>query len=165
MVNEVAWILFASSLFSVGEFQQEQPPACPLENAKDGQTVTVRGTTLDEPHDLGFAAVGCDSVIILIFAGDQDTNIGAVELRRDRSLKNFEKFTRHGKVVEATLTGKLEIATIPSGTTKDAMGFLHDSSGKIVGTSGFGHPSRMFKYRLVILSVSDVKALKPGKGR
>jgi len=164
MVMKSAWLLFVLSLVSVGGFPQEQPPSCPLENAKDGQTITVRGRTLDEPHDLGFAVAGCDDVIILTFAGDQDTNIGAAELRRDRSLKNFEKFTRHGKVVGATLTGKLEIATIPPGTTKDGMGFLRDASGKIVGTSGFGHPSRMFKYRLVMLSVSDVKSLKLPNG-
>jgi len=62
--------------------------------------------------------------------------------------------------VEATLTGKLEIASMPPGTTKDPTGFVRDSSGKIVGTFGWGHPVPFAKYRLVIQSVSDVKARK-----
>jgi hypothetical protein len=65
--------------------------------------------------------------------------------------------------VEATVTGKLEIATIPAGTTKDSMGFIRDASGKILGTSGWGHPTRTFKYRLVIFSVADVTARKLAK--
>jgi hypothetical protein len=49
---------------------------------------------------------------------------------------------------------------MPPGTTKDPAGFLRDSSGKIVGTFGWGHPVPFAKYRLVIQSVSDVKARK-----
>ena len=48
----------------------------------------------------------------------------------------------------------------PGSTTKDNFGFLHDASGKVVGTSGFGHPTRRFKYRLVIMSAADVTAHK-----
>jgi hypothetical protein len=62
--------------------------------------------------------------------------------------------------VEARLTGKLEVASMRPGTTKDPAGFLRDSSGKIVGTFGWGHPVPFAKYRLVIESVSDVKARK-----
>ena len=62
--------------------------------------------------------------------------------------------------VEATLTGKLEFASMPPGTTKDPASLLHDSSGKIVGAFGWGHPVPFAKYRLVIQSVSDLKARK-----
>jgi hypothetical protein len=164
MTKKYAWALVLS-LFVSAAFPRNRPAICPLENAKDGQTVTVRGRTLEQPHDLGFGINGCKEVVVLTFAGDPDNDVSANELRRDKNLRNFQKFTRVGKVVEATLTGRIEIATIPPGTTKDAMGLLRDGSGKVVGTSGFGHPSRMFKYRLVILSASDVKVFKPEDGR
>lgn len=180
-MNKPAWTLFLSLIGSATAVAQNQPDAaCILSTAKNGQTITAHGKAVQQPHDLGFRVVGCDDVVILTYAGDQDTDVPADRLRRDEHLKRFQKFTsavyksttkdiceqcmQYGDV-EATLTGKLEIATIPPDTTKDQMGFLHDASGKIVGTSGFGHPTRMFKYRLVILSASDVKARKLPKPR
>jgi hypothetical protein len=174
-MSKSMWTLLFFLVTSATTCAQNQPDACILDGAKDGQTITVRGKAVQEPHDLGFRIVGCNDVVILSYAGDPDTNLSADQLRSDENLKRFQTYTsavykgtkkntcvqcmQYGDV-EATLTGKLEIATIPSGTTKDQMGFLHDASGKIVGTSGFGHPNRMFKYRLVILSVGDTKAQK-----
>jgi hypothetical protein len=146
-----------------------------LDTAKDGQKITVYGRAVQQPHDLGFDIAGCNNLVVLTYAGDRDTDVSAEQLRRDEDLKHFQKYTRatyksKGKNmrmqcmkygdVQATLTGKLEIAAPPPGTIKDQIGFLHDPSGKIVGTSGFGHPTRMFKYRLVVLSASNVKARK-----
>lgn len=117
----------------------------------------------------------CVDLVILAYAGEPDTDVSASHIRTDRKFKQFRKYTSavyrgdqkntcvecpQYTDVEATLVGKLEIATIPNGTTKDTMGFLHDTSGKIVGTSGFGRPTRMFKYRLVVLSVAEVQARK-----
>jgi len=152
---------------------QNQPEVCILDAAKNGQTLTARGKTVQQPHDLGFAISGCHDIVILAFAGDPDTDVRRDQLRKDQNLKHFQTYTsavykgtkknkcnqcmKYGDV-EATLTGKLEVATIPPGTTKDQMGFLHDASGKVVGTSGYGHPNRMFRYRLVILSVDDATA-------
>lgn len=174
-MSKSVWLLFLSLIGSATAFAQNQPDACILDTAKNGQTITVHGNTIQQPHDLGFGIVGCNYLVVLTYAGDRDTDVTADQLRRDENLKRFQKYTsavyksnrknicvqcmQYGDV-EATLTGKLEIATIPPGTTKDQIGFLHDASGKIVGTSGFGHPTRRFKYRLVILSASDVKARK-----
>lgn len=154
---------------------QNNTSACILDSAKDSQTITVRGKAIQQPHDLAFGIEGCDATAVLTYAGDADSNVSADLLHNDRNLKRFRKFTgavysstkkavciqcgQYGDV-EATLTGKLQIATVPDGTTKDSMGFLHDASGKVVGTSGFGHPNRLFKYRLVIFSASDVRARK-----
>jgi hypothetical protein len=172
------WLLFLSFICSTTAFAQKQVDACILDAAKDGQTITVRGKTAQQPHDLGFNIVGCSDLVVLTYAGDRDNDVSANQLRQDENLKRFQKYTtatykstgkniciqcmKYGDV-QATLTGKLEIAAIPPGTTKDQIGFLHDASGKIVGTSGFGHPTRIFKYRLVILSVSDAKARKLAK--
>jgi len=168
-------LLFLLLVCSAPAFAQDQTDGCILNTAKNGQVITVHGKTVHQPHDLAFGIVGCNDLVLLTFAGDRDNDVSADELRKDESLKRFQKYTsavyksskkdiciqcmKYGDV-EATLNGKLEVATIPPGTTKDQVGFLHDESGKIVGTSGFGHPTRRFKYRLVILSVADVTARK-----
>jgi hypothetical protein len=148
---------------------------CVLSAAKDGQVITVHGKTIQEPHDLGFDIQGCKQTVLLTYAGDQDNQVNANELRRDDHLARFQQFTRSTYKstkknicmqcmryddVEATLTGKLEVASIPPGTTKDPAGFLRDPSGKIVGKWGWGHPVPFAGYRLVIQSVSDVRARK-----
>jgi hypothetical protein len=171
-------LLFVLLICSMTAFGQSLTGACILETAKDGQSITLRGKTVQEPHDLVFDIEGCSDVVVLTYAGYPDNKVNADQLRQDESLKRFQKYTTatcksSGKNicmecmeyrdVEATLTGKLEIAAVPSGTTKDQHGFLYDASGKVVGTSGFGHPTPMFKYRLVILSAGDVKASKQSK--
>jgi hypothetical protein len=156
-------------------FAQNQANDCPLETAKDGAVITVHGKAAQEPHDVVFDIDGCHDPVVLAYAGDKDSEVSADQLHRDENLRRFQKYTtatyrgnakniclmcmKYGDV-KATVTGRLQIATIPAGTTKDSFGFLHDQSGKIVGTSGFGHPNRGFKYRLVILSVSEVTARK-----
>jgi hypothetical protein len=89
-----------------------------------------------------------------------------------KSLAKFKKYTSATKKsignsiciqcpkyeVEATLTGTLTIASVPSGFSKDNLGFLHDASGKIVGQVGFGHPIPLYKYQLAIEYASDVIA-------
>ncbi|MGA9071364.1 MAG: hypothetical protein WB424_13960, partial [Terracidiphilus sp.] len=62
--------------------------------------------------------------------------------------------------IEAEITGKLEIASMPPGATRDIYGVLRDQSGKVIGAYGWGHPNPYVPYRLVILSVANVKAKK-----
>jgi hypothetical protein len=171
-MNKPICMLFLSFFGSAVSFAQNQPNSCILDAAKDGQIITVQGKAVQEPHDLGFSIAGCTDLVILTYAGDKDNDVGADQLHEDKNLKSFQECTSATYKgagclqcpkytdVEATLTGKLEVASIPPGTTKDQLGFLHDASGKIVGTSGYGHPRRMFKYRLIIFSVSDTKARK-----
>jgi hypothetical protein len=166
------------SIFLIGwvaAFGQNQSRACTLDTAKDGQTITIAGKAVQQPHDLALHIEGCNDLVVLSYAGDQDTDVSVRELRQDENLNAFQKYTtsvyksegnnicthcmKYGDV-RATLTGLLQVAAIPPGTTKDQVGFLHDRSGKVVGTSGWGHPNRWFKYRLVILSVAHVKARK-----
>jgi hypothetical protein len=149
--------------------------ACVLSIASNGQVVTIHGKAVQKPHDLGFEIPGCTETVLLTYAADQDTEVSANELRRDENLARFQKYTSATykstkksicmqcmkyRDVEATLIGKLEIASIPPGTTKDRAGFLRDASGKIVGKWGWGHPVPFAGYRLVIQSVSTVTARK-----
>jgi hypothetical protein len=166
-------LLFISPVMAPG---QNTTDTCILDVAKDGQTIAVRGKAVQLPHDLGLDIRGCTDLVVLTFAGEySDNRVSADQLRRDHNLRQFNKYVSSiyksdGKNicmqcskyadVEATLIGKLQIATIPPGTTKDPFGFLHDATGKIIGTSGFGHPSRSYRYQLVILSIADVKARK-----
>jgi hypothetical protein len=148
---------------------------CVLSRAKNGETITVQGEVRREPHDLGFDIQGCDLTVLLTFAGNPDNQVSGNELRRDGELRRFHKYTtsfymgnrknicidcmKYGDV-EAEITGKLEIASMPPGATKDLYGLLRDQSGKVIGTYGWGHPSPYVPYRLVILSVANVKARK-----
>ena len=148
---------------------------CVLATSRNGQIITVHGKVRSEPHDMAFDIQDCNETVLLTFADDQDSGVSKTELRRDGDLKRFLKYTssvykstgknlcmdcqQYGDV-EAELTGKLEIATMPPGATKDRAGFLRDQSGKIIGKCGWGHPVPFAGYRLVIQSVAHVKARK-----
>jgi len=128
-------------------------------------------------HDMLLIMPHCDEAVVLVYAGDSEANVPASTLRTDRNLRKFRRYTEatykgSGKAicmgcaqydVEATLTGQLEVATIPEGLRRDSLGFLWDKAGKLMGDSGFGHPNRSYKYRLVIQSVSGVVAQKRPK--
>jgi len=149
--------------------------SCVLSTASSGETITVRGKFQREPHDMGFDIEGCDLTVLLTFAGNPDSQVSGKELRRDSELRRFHKYIKPAPMgnrknmcidcmkygdIEAEITGKLEIASIPPGATKDRYGLLRDQSGKVIGTYGWGHPSPYVPYRLVILSVANVKAKK-----
>lgn len=162
-------------LSSVAMLGQNKPAAeCTLEGAKNSQAVTLRGHVTSTAHDMLLVVPNCESGVVLQYAGEPETETSAVRLKRNTDLKRFEKYTSATYKgtrknlclqcsmyeVEATLTGRLDVAEVPEGTTRDQLGFVRDSSGKIVGKAGWGHPSPVYKYRLVIESVSNVVARK-----
>jgi hypothetical protein len=133
-MKKLIWLALLVFSCSLRAFAQNQTDACILNDAKDGQIVTVRGKAMDEPHDLAFGIVGCNDLVMLAYAGDRDTDVSADQLRNDENLKRFQKYTsavykstgkniciecaQYGDV-EAELTGKLEIGgwrTLPRGT-------------------------------------------------
>jgi hypothetical protein len=142
---------------------------CPLDAAADGQVITLRGKVVHAPHDMTFEIAGCTESVVLVYAGDASAQARAEIPGKD--LAKFRAYTdaatkRVGGAacmqcpkyqVEATLTGKLAIAAVPVGLTKDSLGFLRDSSGKIVGKVGFGHPIPLYKYQLAIQAASDIE--------
>jgi hypothetical protein len=176
----VVLVLLSGIVFSRHTHAQEAErgtgsSACVLSTTRNGQVITVHGEAVQEPHDLAFDIPGCRDAVLLTYAGDTDNQVSASELRRDVQLARFQKYTsstyssadksicmrcmKYGDV-EAILTGMLEIASVPPGMTKDPAGFLRDASGKVVGKWGWGHPVPFARYRLVIQSVSEVKARK-----
>jgi hypothetical protein len=154
--------------------QQSNQADCVLSSYTNGQTVTLQGTVVDGPHDMLFSIPGCRDAVVLAY-GETTEESQNREAHPNRNLKLFQKYTSAAYKgtkkhpcescpmykVEAALTGKLEIATIPPGTTKDSLGVLHDASGKVVGKwGGWGHPIPFAGYRLVVFSAADVKANK-----
>jgi hypothetical protein len=176
MINRFAviCILFSSVLASHAA-GLEDDTKCALSSASNGQVLTIRGRVMHEPHDMAFDIPGCSETVLLTYAGYQDNDVSVTELRRDENMKRFHKYTystyksrgknicigcsKYGDV-DAELTGRLEIATMPPGATKDKPGYIRDPSGKIIGVFGWGHPTPYAGYRLIIESVSQVKARK-----
>lgn len=146
---------------------------CPLSNARDRQILTVRGTERSEPHDMAFEIPGCDETVLATIAGYSDSDMPASNLPMDANMKRFLKYTNseykspknHFSIgcmkygdVQATVTGEIQIATMPPGATKDPRGFMHDSSGKFLGIYGWGHPVPFARHRLIIESVIEATA-------
>ena len=52
-MKKLIWLALLVFSCSLRAFAQNQTDACILNDAKDGQIVTVRGKAMDEPHDLG----------------------------------------------------------------------------------------------------------------
>lgn len=170
--------LCSPSLRAHGESPTSEKAAsekCILSAASSGQTITLQGKIRSEPHDLALDVPGCNDTVLLTFAGESDNDVSSSKLCRNGKLNLFQKYTRstykdrplkpciscpkYGDI-EAKLTGKLEIATLPPGCTRDSAGFIRDPSGKVIGQFGWGHPVPFAKYRLVIMAVSRVTARK-----
>jgi hypothetical protein len=170
----LASLLFLVCGIAISQNPGEQPsrrillppphPRCALTEAINGETLTVEGNVIHEPHDLAFFLPRCDDLVLLTFAGDADNDVSKTFLHKDKNLKRFRKYTSslytssgtdicidcsvYGNIL-AILTGKLEIASLPA-----------DSSPDEIGGVGWGHPTPFTHYRLVIESVSSVKARK-----
>jgi hypothetical protein len=165
-------LLLLSSAAALGQSTDRRDCSLPASSSKP--STSLRGKIGNGSHDMLLIVSHCQDAVVLVYAGDSETDVPAARLVVDRNLKRFRKYTEatYKKIgkgicmqcpkyeVEANFTGQLEVATTPDGLRRDNTGFLWDSSGKLRGTSGFGHPNRSYKYRLVIESVSEVVAHK-----
>ena len=65
-VASAIWLLLPSLIGPTVAVAQDQSDAtCILGNAKNGQTITVQGEAVQQPHDLGFRIVGCDDLVLV----------------------------------------------------------------------------------------------------
>jgi hypothetical protein len=169
-ITMLVLLFFAASAVA----QPATRAACPLSTFTNGQIVTIHGKVESAPHDMALVVPGCSQAVVLVYAGDPESQESREKLLKDESLNRFEQYTRatYGKIggkgicvqcpkyeVKAKLTGRLDVAadTLPERQWMDKLGMLHDQSGKFVAKAGFSHPP-IQKYRLVIESVSDVTA-------
>jgi len=159
------------SLAGVGLAVSAAQNNCPLANAENGQTITLRGVVMPTAHDTLLKPAGCQDRVLLEYPDTESNGMPATALQRDRSFRQFTKFiTAHEKGtatsvckecwkydVVADFSGRLDIA--PRAGLK-----FDEKTQKAVGMEGFGHPMPFTRYRLVLVSVSNVKATaKPKK--
>jgi len=96
---------------------------CLLLSMRNRQRITLRGKVRSTAHDMAFDVPGCDQTVLLTYTGDRDNDVRATELRKDKELSRFQKYTSEvykstGKNicmecqkfgdVEADLTGKFD---------------------------------------------------------
>lgn len=170
ITHAVAILLLASGANS------QQTSECALSKIADRQRVTLHGQIERTSHDLLLRLNNCEPGVLLQYAGEPETGVPAERLRQDKNLRRFKKVStaqyksRKDEIchecyrysVEATFSGILNVAETPPGTTRDQFGFARDGSGKIVANAGWGHPAPVYKYRLIVESVSDVRTKSIG---
>jgi hypothetical protein len=172
-------ILMALALTAgpTGLLAQSKDAVCGLSTHTDGQIVVISGRVQQTAHDMLLQVPNCPDPVVLTYASDptvKDEAAGHYPIE-DGNLSRFRKYTAvtytstennicmgcYKYEVQATLTGRLDLAKPPpAGSHKDQLGFFRDQSGKVVGVAGFGNPAPVYKYRLVIQSVSRVVAEK-----
>lgn len=172
--NMTLFVLLILVLFRLEAAAQNRAAApCQLDEANNGKEVSLSGTVLSAPHDLIFSVPGCKEVVVVEFPEDGSRGASSSRARGRDNISIFQRYSsleakcppgercmeRPAYTVEATLNGRLEVGIVPDGYWKDGLGYLHDSTGKITGKYGFGHPPT-FKYRLVVESIPKVAVRK-----
>jgi hypothetical protein len=66
---------------------------CLLLSMRNGQKITLRGKVRSTAHDMAFDVSGCHQTVLLTYAGDRDNDVSATELRKDKELIRFQKYT------------------------------------------------------------------------
>ena len=164
MLNALARTCFVGLLLS-GAMCAQKPVGCPLETAKNGDILTLRGEAVHGAHDGLIRIAGCADEVLLAYADDPNLHESKLSLKKDETFQKFVEYFSaerppQPKVVcrecwkyrvTAEFTGRLDIAD-SAGWKKDA------KTGKLTGLVGFGHPMPFTRYRLVITSVSKVEA-------
>lgn len=145
---------------------------CPLENAKDGQTITFRAVVMATAHDMLLRPLGCQDRVLLEYPDEKLNGMPASSLRRDRNFSRFTRFTVAQEKGTATAMckecWKYEVVADFRGRLDMAQraGFTFDEkSEKVIGIDGFGHPMPFTRFRLVLSSVSNVRATRAKAGQ
>ena len=170
----ISLILICLAAFAPGATAQNTH-TCPLTPGENGQVITIHGVPRSEPHDMALDIPGCGFAVLATIAGDAESDIPGTQRRNDRAMRRFIKYTSSTyksrgnhicmgcsryEITSAELTGKLEVAVLPGGATRDRLGRTWDSNGKFIGILGWGHPAPFADYRIVIVSVLQVQARK-----
>jgi hypothetical protein len=145
---------------------------CPLGANLNGQETTLHGRVWRTAHNVVVRPDACSDVVVLAFAGDWDSAVGADRLQRDKNLKRFQKYLfavrKHSGPglclecylydVDATLSGRLDAS--------DRVGFRTSLDGsRVTGFDGFGLPMPFSAYRLTIVRVRDVRPIRLGQDK
>ncbi len=142
--------------------QQVEPEldACLLNNYKSSHQVVLDGTVSNGAHEIFLHLPSCKYPVVIEYrsALRESEREDLPPLRQDDNLDklNAELRDHPMRPVGASLFGRLDVAKpIPEGATV-RLGMLFDPSGKYLGPYGFGHPTGVYKYRLVLIQVNAV---------
>jgi hypothetical protein len=152
-------------LLIAGEACSQEISTCPFDRLNNGDMVILGGEVIHGAHDLLLRPYGCANAAILEYGDNQTLGSMRIPLKRDSSFSQFQNYiSAEHKAAEdiscsgcwkytvyAEFHGRLDIS--PSA------GYKRDpQSGEAIGQEGFGHPTPFVRYRLVISSISKVKA-------
>jgi hypothetical protein len=148
-------------------FGQSKEGTCPLNSAKNGDVVKIRGDAFPGGHDTFIRPTACATNpanrVILIWADDSSLSTNRASVRRDADWTEFNRLLKAtfplppdgvgvGQSrfrVRADFEGRLEVAP-SAGAKRDP------KSKKVVRLEGFGHPMPFTRFRLVATGVSRI---------
>lgn len=155
--------------FGLTLFGQLNGGTCPLDSAKNGDVVKIRGEAFPGGHDMYIRPTNCATNpanrVILIWADDPSLTRNRANVRRDAAFSDFNRLlkatlplppngvgvgqTRYR--VMADFEGRLEAAP--------TAGLKRDPKGKkVVRLEGFGHPMPFTRFRLLATGVSRIES-------
>jgi hypothetical protein len=156
-------------LWGVGLYGQSKGEPCPLDTAKNGDVVKIRGEAFAGGHDMFIRPAACATSpahrVILVWADDPSLSTNRASVRKDAAFTEFDRLLKStfplppngvgvGQSryrVLADFEGRLEIAQF-AGLKRGP------KSKKVVRLEGFGHPMPFTRFRLIATSVSRIES-------
>lgn len=156
-------------LWGVGLYGQSNGGPCPLDAAKNGDVVKIRGEAFPGGHDMFIRPAACATSpanrVILVWADDPSLSTNRASVRKDTAFTEFNRLLKStfplppngvgvGQSryrVLADFEGRLEVAQ-SAGLKRDP------KSKKVVRLEGFGHPMPFTRFRLIATGVSRIES-------
>lgn len=156
-------------LWGVGLYGQSKGDPCPLDTAKNGDVVKIRGEAFPGGHDVFIRPAACATSptnrVILVWADDPSLSTNRASVRKDAAFTEFNRLLKStfplppngvgvGQSryrVLADFEGRLEVAQ-SAGLKRDP------KSKKVVRLEGFGHPMPFTRFRLIAKGVSRIES-------
>ena len=174
------WV--SAVLWGIGLYGQSKGVPCPLDAAKNGDLVTIRGEAFRGGHDMFIRPAACATSptnrVILVWADDASLSANQASVRRDSAFREFDRLLKATLPLPpnsagvgpsryrilADFEGRIEVA--PSAGLKRNSGRIEvaPSAGlkrnsdktKVVRLEGYGHPMPFTRFRLLATGVSMV---------
>ena len=159
------WV--SAVLWGIGLYGQSKGVPCPLDAAKNGDLVTIRGEAFRGGHDMFIRPAACATSptnrVILVWADDASLSANQASVRRDSAFREFDRLLKATLPLPpnsagvgpsryrilADFEGRIEVA--PSAGLK-----RNSDKTKVVRLEGYGHPMPFTRFRLLATGVSMV---------
>ncbi len=169
------WKWALAVLWGIGLCGQSNEGPCPLDTAKNGDVVKIRGEAFPGGHDMFIRPASCATSpanrVILVWADDPSLSSNRVSVRKDAAFTEFDRLLKStfplppnavgvGQSryrVLADFEGRLQVAQ-SAGLKRDP------KSKKVVRLEGFGHPMPFTRFRLIATGVSRIESKEQKHG-